>query len=35
MGDLPYIVHYPQDEEKTVEEADISDHWGPEYQACL
>ena len=35
MGDLPYIVHFPQYEETTVKEADISDHWGPEYQAHL
>ena len=26
MGDLPYIAHYPQNEETTVKEADISDH---------
>ena len=35
MGDLPYIVHFPQGGETTVKEANISDHWGPKYQARL
>ena len=35
MGDLLYIVHFPQGGETIVKEADISDHWGPEYQAYL
>ena len=35
IGDLPYIVHYPQDEETKVQQADVSNCWGLDYEARL
>ena len=35
IEDLPYMAHYPQNEKTTVQEADVSDHWGPKYKARL
>ena len=35
IGDLLYITHYPQDKETKVQQADVSNYWGPDYEACL
>ena len=35
IGDLLYIAHYSQNKETKVQQADISNCWGPNYKACL
>ena len=35
IENLPYMAHYPQNKKTTVQEADVSDHWGPKYKARL